>query len=93
MAINHIFGTVCDDNWSLQNAEVVCRMLNLPSAVPIRATFGQGQGPIWLADVICAGNETSLAACSHRGWGRHKYCGHSEDAGVICGPSSGRHVY
>ena len=72
----------------------MCRMLNLPSAsaAPGSATFGQGTGPIWLDDVSCIGNESSLAACGHRGWGRHD-CGHYQDAGVTCGPPSGRHVY
>ena len=94
VAINHIFGTVCDDNWSLQNAEVVCRMLNFPPATAAlrRATFGEGKGPIWVDEVSCIGNESSLAACSHSGWGRHN-CEHYQDAGVTCGPPSGRHVY
>ena len=94
VAINHIFGTVCDNNWSLQNAEVVCRMLNLPSASAalIRARFGAGEGPIWLNHVNCIGSETSLAACGHSGWGHHN-CGHYKDAGVICGPPSGRRLY
>ena len=94
IVINEMSGTVCDDNWGLQAAEVVCRMLNLPSAsaAPGSATFGEGKGPIWLTEVSCIGNESSLAACGHSDWGRHN-CRHYQDAGVTCGPSSGRHVY
>ena len=34
-------------------------------------------------DVNCSGSESSLFACSFRGWGQHN-CGHGDDVGVDC---------
>uniref|UniRef100_G3SPF7 Scavenger receptor cysteine-rich domain-containing protein DMBT1 n=1 Tax=Loxodonta africana TaxID=9785 RepID=G3SPF7_LOXAF len=79
------WGTVCDDLWDLNEAEVVCRQLECGRAVSAlgKAHFGPGSGDIFLDDLQCAGVERYLGQCAHSGWSEHN-CGHHEDAGVIC---------
>ena len=82
---NGSWGTVCDDSWDVKDARVVCRQLGFPDAnsAPGTARFGAGSGNIWMDDVKCLGNESSLNNCKHSGWNNHN-CHHGKDASVIC---------
>ncbi|NXG04257.1 DMBT1 protein, partial [Sakesphorus luctuosus] len=85
----HKWGTVCDDTWDLEDAQVICRHLGCGHALsaPGSAHFGRGHDPIWLDGTHCTGREAELGQCPLHTWGEHN-CGHSEDAGVVCtGPT------
>ncbi|KAG9488749.1 lysyl oxidase homolog 2 [Eleutherodactylus coqui] len=82
---NGEWGTVCDDDFSLYAAHIVCRDLGYVEAVSWSPSskFGKGEGHIWMDNVHCTGRERSLADCSHNGWGVTD-CKHTEDVGVQC---------
>ncbi|XP_041828236.1 HHIP-like protein 1 isoform X2 [Melanotaenia boesemani] len=87
--INREWGTICDDLWTTENAQVVCRQLGFPNALKAarNSEFGEGKDlRILLDDVQCEGTEATLLDCTHAGVGTHN-CAHYEDAGVICGNS------
>ncbi|XP_077091372.1 scavenger receptor cysteine-rich type 1 protein M130-like, partial [Siphateles boraxobius] len=79
------WGTVCDFDWDLADAAVVCRELDCGEPVDALgdAHFGQGSGPIWMSATLCAGSESTLKNCGTSGWSLHA-CNHNSDAGVIC---------
>ena len=82
---NGVWGTVCDDGWDLNDAQVVCSELGFDKATAALhgAFYGQGSGIIWLDEVNCIGIERSFGDCSHKGWESHN-CRHEQDASVNC---------
>ena len=78
------WGTVCDNNFTDTDAIVICTMLGYSNGTArTSAHFGQGTGRIWMDDLRCSGNESSIFDCDYDGWGSHN-CSHAEDAGVEC---------
>lgn len=81
----NVWQTVCDTDWNLNKAQVVCELLECGHAMnaPGAAHFGQGSGPVVEANPSCFDNVTSLQQCSLNGF-RSATCGHDHDAGVLC---------
>ncbi|XP_074904509.1 scavenger receptor cysteine-rich domain-containing protein SCART1-like isoform X2 [Buteo buteo] len=80
------WGSVADDAWDMEDAEVVCQQLGCGSAAAAFAAgsrFGKVDGPISLTIINCRGDEAALWNCEIRGWG--PYVGiHDFDTAVIC---------
>ncbi|XP_068050949.1 scavenger receptor cysteine-rich type 1 protein M130-like, partial [Anomalospiza imberbis] len=81
------WGSVGDDSWDMEDAEVVCQQLGCGSASGAyyaRDTFGSGDWLISLTEVDCSGNEATLWDCKIRGWGPYNSSVHVWDTAVVC---------
>ena len=62
--INGTYGSVCDDFFGFEEAQVACRQLNYTGAIrpAYFGEFGSGAAsePIYFDNVICTGNENYL---------------------------------
>lgn len=79
------WGTVCDDQWDLRDADVVCAQLDCGYALNVTGqggVFPPGRGPVHLDELNCTGKEDNLWSCPTAQ--DQSDCGHKEDAGVIC---------
>lgn len=84
---NATWGSVCDDQWNIRNAQVVCRQLGCGSALSAdrNVSSGPGEGTIWLNRVKCRGDEIHLWDC-HHSLKKHTDC---SPAGVTCAGQRG----
>ncbi|XP_026083490.1 T-cell differentiation antigen CD6-like isoform X2 [Carassius auratus] len=81
------WGTVCDDDFGNFSQRLICAQLRCGS--PIReGFFGPGTGPIHITQMKCNGSESSLWECDSSKTTASNYCGHKEDAGVVCSESA-----
>ncbi|XP_043542452.1 deleted in malignant brain tumors 1 protein-like [Chiloscyllium plagiosum] len=80
---NSSWGTVCDHEWDIMDASVVCRQLRCGVAVSVNSSFGPGEDPIWLDNFRCVGTEGTINECP-REQRNINNCTHSQDAGVTC---------
>ncbi|XP_041262185.1 deleted in malignant brain tumors 1 protein-like isoform X8 [Onychostruthus taczanowskii] len=81
------WGSVADDNWDMEDAEVVCQQLGCGSAsraYSILKPFGAGDGLVSLALVDCSGDEATLWDCKIRGWGPYNSSFHHREAALVC---------
>ena len=84
---NNTWGWVCEDQWDKRDADVVCRMMGFlgASSVPYKSSAINPGDLIWMNNVQCTGNESSLFSCV-RGLRNHS-CGYEAD--VVCSVPEG----
>ena len=79
------WGSICDDFFDLNDANVICRELGYSKAENAHSLsqFGLAQRFIWLDNLACYGNESQLIECPNIVWGVHN-CFAIEAASVTC---------
>ncbi|XP_072566340.1 antigen WC1.1-like [Paramormyrops kingsleyae] len=77
--------TVCDPDFDLQDAKVVCRQLGcgIPLEEPRGAAFGKGGGQVWSKKINCTGDESDFRQCL-RSSTEEQNCTHETDVGLKC---------
>ena len=75
------WGTVCDDDFELVDAQSACHTLGFSGGS--YSSHRGPSGPTWMDNVNCASSTTNFLTCSHRGWGTEN-CEHYEDVLLTC---------
>ncbi len=65
-----IWGVVCFNGWDQEEGNVACNQLGLKSLVESYGMTPPLGVVSWLGGVSCGGSESTLAHCSHSGWGQ-----------------------
>ncbi|CAH8454162.1 unnamed protein product [Dicrocoelium dendriticum] len=80
------WGRICDDHWTMLEAQVVCRQLGMGHALEAhrRNRYGSKIQATYLMDEVhCTGREQRLTDCRFSEWGAHD-CKQNEEVGVKC---------
>lgn len=80
-----VWGVVCGAGWDAVDAAVLCHSLGYTEVSSFRnnISFKLDNGTLWMTEVQCNGDESSLIHCSHSGWGKNG-CAENQAAGVRC---------
>ncbi|XP_033747656.1 deleted in malignant brain tumors 1 protein-like [Pecten maximus] len=90
------WGTICDDNFHVNEARAVCEALGYVNGAPFKKNhFGTGTEPIFVDDLNCSQSDSGIHSlqlghtlCFFKGWNVSD-CDHG-DAGVLCSGEHGR---
>ena len=78
-----MWGSVCNEHFTIEAANVVCRQLGFDQALDYTPGeyFGQSTGPIHMSNVMCTGDEAAITDCT---FSTTHSCDHSQDVGIYC---------
>ncbi|XP_057179428.1 deleted in malignant brain tumors 1 protein-like [Triplophysa rosa] len=77
------WGSVCNTGWGQEDATVLCQELDCGEAEQTMSYVGPFAGSIWMDNLACTGNESTLQDCPFTGWAVSS-CGDGLYAGVAC---------
>ncbi|XP_053388850.1 neurotrypsin-like [Mercenaria mercenaria] len=83
------YGTVCDRDFDLTDAQVICRTLGyntMSVGFKNQAFYGKGSGEIVISNLQCSGTEPDISNCNtpYRWASPHAFCKHDDDVSVQC---------
>uniref|UniRef100_A0A3B5PR56 SRCR domain-containing protein n=1 Tax=Xiphophorus maculatus TaxID=8083 RepID=A0A3B5PR56_XIPMA len=87
---NQSWSSVCEKDFDLQDAEVVCRELGCgPPSVHQGALYGEAEAPVGSREFLCEGSESALLNCSRRKSSGRNSCSPGQAVGLTCSGRGG----
>ncbi|XP_074497108.1 scavenger receptor cysteine-rich type 1 protein M130-like isoform X2 [Sebastes fasciatus] len=81
---NQSWSSVCEDDFDLQDAEVVCRVLGCGAPSVLQgALYGDVEAPVWTKEFQCGGHESALLDCDSSDSDRNT-CSPGKAVGLTC---------
>ncbi|XP_032446897.1 scavenger receptor cysteine-rich type 1 protein M130-like isoform X2 [Xiphophorus hellerii] len=82
---NQSWSSVCEKDFDLQDAEVVCREIGCgPPSVHQGALYGEAEAPVGSREFQCEGSESALLKCSSRKSSGRNSCSPGQAVGLTC---------
>ncbi|XP_053387315.1 deleted in malignant brain tumors 1 protein-like [Mercenaria mercenaria] len=80
--VNGTWGTICDENFNIQAADLFCDLMGLRAAQYFTgAIYGEGSGPVFIDQLFCYYSHYSLSNCKYLFLNE---CSHGRDISVVC---------
>uniref|UniRef100_A0A3P9HNW3 SRCR domain-containing protein n=1 Tax=Oryzias latipes TaxID=8090 RepID=A0A3P9HNW3_ORYLA len=87
---NNSWSSVCEDDFDLLDAEVVCRELGCGAPSVLQgALYGEAEAPILSREFLCEGHESVLQDCGSS-WRKTKACPPDKAVGLTCSGTAGK---
>ncbi|XP_043976031.1 scavenger receptor cysteine-rich type 1 protein M130-like [Gambusia affinis] len=82
---NQSWSSVCEKDFDLQDAKVVCREIDCGSPSVLQgALYGEAEAPVGSREFLCEGSESALLNCSSRKSSGRNSCSPGQAVGLTC---------